>query len=189
MKKNYIHNVCVAHTSLKTRKALQTVNGKRYRHMLNTFLRPVATHLRNRHELWFQQDGATCRTANETMNELQGMFGNNIISRRGALTWPPRLPDLNTTDLYIWGYLKERVYINRPETLEDFKDNTRREIRAISPAMLRFLMNNSLVRARSCIAVEGQHVIDITFPSYKSPDSHLLMGVFKEFYYPFKIRP
>ena len=49
--------------------------------MFNTILRPVVTHLRNRHELWFQQDGATCQTANETMDVLQGIFGNNIISR------------------------------------------------------------------------------------------------------------
>ena len=54
----------------------------------------VSIHLRNRHELWFQQDGATCHTANETIAVLQGMFGNNIISRRDALTWPPKSPDL-----------------------------------------------------------------------------------------------
>ena len=79
-KRNYIHNaylcgaqLCatalLAHTSLKTQKALQRVNGERYRHMLNT-LRLVVIHLRNRHELWFQQDGATCHIANETMDAL-----------------------------------------------------------------------------------------------------------------------
>ena len=72
--------------------------------MLNTFLKPVF-YLRNRHELWFQQDRATCHTDNETMDVLQGMLGNNIISRRAALTWPPRSPDL-----LLWGYLKERVH-------------------------------------------------------------------------------
>ena len=56
----------------------ETVNGERYRRMLNTFLRPVIIHLRNRHELWFQQDGATYHIANETAGVLQGMFGNNI---------------------------------------------------------------------------------------------------------------
>ena len=59
----------------------ETVNGERYRHMLNTFLRSVVIHLPNSHEMWFQQNGATCHTANETMNVLQGMFGKNIISR------------------------------------------------------------------------------------------------------------
>ena len=61
----------------------ETVNEERYRHMLNKFLRPVVIYLRNRRELWSQQDGATCYTANETMDVLQRMFGYNI-SRRAA---------------------------------------------------------------------------------------------------------
>ena len=63
--------------------------------MINTFLRPVVIHLRNRHELLFQQDGETCHTANETLDVLQGMFVNIIISRRATLTRPPRSPDLH----------------------------------------------------------------------------------------------
>ena len=51
-----------------TECSTETVSGERYRHMLETFLRPVVIHLRNRHELWFQQDGATYHTANETMH-------------------------------------------------------------------------------------------------------------------------
>ena len=133
---------------------IRVVDGERYRRMLNTFQRPVVIHLRNRHELWFQQDGTTCHTANETMDVLQVMFGNNI-SRRAALTWLPRSPDLNVLDYYLWGYLKERFYINKPENLEDLKDAIRRKILTISPATLRSVMNNALVRARSCIAVEG----------------------------------
>ena len=99
--------------------------------MLNIFLRPVVIHLRIRHELWFQQDGATWHAPNETMDVLQGMFSTNIISRRAALTWPPRSPDLNAPDYYLWGYLKERVNINRPENLENLNDNVWREIRPI----------------------------------------------------------
>ena len=86
----------------------KTVNGDRYRHMLNTFLRPVVIHLRNRHELWFQQDGATCRTANETMNMLKGMLDSNIISRRAALTWTPRSPGPNYSRLPSFGISKRK---------------------------------------------------------------------------------
>ena len=66
----------------------ETVNEERYRHILITFLRPEVIHLLNCHELWFQQDGVICHTANETMDVLQEMFSNNIISRRAALGWP-----------------------------------------------------------------------------------------------------
>ena len=146
-----------------------TVNGKRYRHTLNAFLRPVAIHLRNHHELWFQQDGATCHTANETIDVLQGMFGNTIISRWAALTCLSRSPDL-----------KERVYMNRAANLEDWRStNLRHEIRAISPATLHSVMNNALIRARSCIAVEGQqHLRASSAVSWcKSPDSLFSMYV------------
>ena len=86
------------------------------------------------------------------MDVLQGMFGNNTISRRVALTWSPKSPDLNTPDYYL---------LNSPDNLEDLKDNIKREIRAINPATIRSLMNNAFGRARSCIAVEEQHLRDI----------------------------
>ena len=70
---------------------------------------------------------------------------------------------LNT--YYLLEYLKEGVNINRSDNLVDLKDNIRREIRAISPATLRSVMNNALVRARSCISVEVQHLKDINFLS------------------------
>ena len=73
------------------------------------------------------------------------MIGSNIISRRAALTWLPRSPDLNVPDYNLWGYQKERVYIDRPENLEELKDNIRRKISAISPATLHSVMTNALV--------------------------------------------
>ena len=42
-----------------------TVNEDIYRYILNAFYRRIGIHLRNRHRLWFQQDGATYHTANE----------------------------------------------------------------------------------------------------------------------------
>ena len=134
----------------------ETVNRERYQHMSNTFIRHVVIHLSNRHELWFQQDGTTSHTAYETMDVLQGFFGNNIIFRRAGLSWPPRLPDLNAPDYYLWGYPKERVYINMPENLEDLKDDIRREIRAISPATLRSVMDN----ACSYILLADEEIFD-----------------------------
>ena len=122
----------------------ETVIGERFWYMFNTFLRPVVIHLRNRHELWFQQDEATCNTANETIDVLQEMFSNSIIFSWAALTWPTRSPDLNVPDYHLWRYLKERVYINRPENIEELMDNIRWEICVISPATLRSVMNNAL---------------------------------------------
>ncbi|KAJ4438747.1 hypothetical protein ANN_14698 [Periplaneta americana] len=40
--------------------------------------------------------------------------------------WPPRSPDLTTPDFFLWGYLIERVYTTRPQTLDDLKHPHRR---------------------------------------------------------------
>lgn len=66
-----------------------TVNGERYRAMLTGYF----WHELNRMDLtnmWFQQDGATCHTANETINLLKQKFGEMIISKNGFVNWPPR---------------------------------------------------------------------------------------------------
>ena len=94
----------------KLRKLYRDSQWRRYRDMLNTILRLVVIHLRNRHELWFQLDGATYHTANETIDVLQGMFGNNIIYCRAAPTCPPKSPGINAPDYYLWRYLKERIH-------------------------------------------------------------------------------
>ena len=48
--------------------------------MLNKFLAPVIEQMDNHNELWFQQDGATCHTSNVSLQLLQEMFGENVIS-------------------------------------------------------------------------------------------------------------
>jgi hypothetical protein len=35
--------------------------------------------------------------------------------------------------LFIWGYLKSWVYVKQPSTIEDFKENLRDELAAVSP--------------------------------------------------------
>ena len=80
-----------------------TVNGERYRTMLKDF---VIHAIQNKIKMWFQQDGATCYTAKQTMKLLSQIFGNRIISRGSAFGWPPQSPDLTALDFFLWGYLK-----------------------------------------------------------------------------------
>ncbi|GFU75321.1 putative transposable element [Trichonephila clavipes] len=69
-----------------------TVNGDRYRAMINNFFIPEL----NKHDVqepWFQQDGATCHTARATIDLLKDTFGVRLISRFGPVNWPPRSCD------------------------------------------------------------------------------------------------
>lgn len=77
-----------------------TVNGVRYKAMINQFLFPKIDDL-DADDIWFQQDGATCHTANETINLLKTMFDESIISRNGPVNWPPRSCDLTPLDFFL----------------------------------------------------------------------------------------
>ena len=94
-----------------------TVDGSRYREMIRSFLMPAVGTLQNRELLWFQQDGATCHSAKETLKLLQETFEDRIISRGCDFPWPPRSPDLSPPDFFLWGYLKERVYLSKPRNV------------------------------------------------------------------------
>ena len=50
--------------------------------------------------VWFQQDGATAHTANESMTIVRNMFPGHLISRFGDMPWPPHSPDLSEGDFF-----------------------------------------------------------------------------------------
>ena len=39
--------------------------------------------------IWFQQDGASCHTAEATLDVLRPVFEDRFISRRADVVWPP----------------------------------------------------------------------------------------------------
>ncbi|GFT09374.1 uncharacterized protein TNCV_5062401 [Trichonephila clavipes] len=153
-----------------------TVNGDRYRAMVTNFFIPEL----NNHdvqELWFQQDGATCRTARATIDLLKDTFGDRLISRFGPVNWPPRSCDLTQLDYFLWGYLKSLVYADKPQTIDHLEDNIRRVIADIRPQMLEKVIENWTSRLDYIRASRGSPMpeiifkingacINVTLPSY-----------------------
>ena len=74
-----------------------TVNGDRYRAMLNEFL---FTKIEEEDigSICFQQDGATCRTSEATLDVLRPVFEDHIISCRADVIWPLRSCNLTPLD-------------------------------------------------------------------------------------------
>ncbi len=140
-----------------------TVNKVRYIKMLREFLIPELKKRRKLSQTWFQQDGATAHTANETLTVLRAAFANRIISRRTELQWPARSPDLTAPDFFVWGYLKSVVYGDKPRTLNDLKKNICSEIRKITPALCKRVLENFVERLRQCVASNGQHLPHVLF--------------------------
>ena len=91
-----------------------TVNGDRYRATWNEclFAKIEEEDIGN---IRLQQDGATCQTAEATLDVLQPVFKDRIINRRADVVWPPlRLGcDLTPLDYYLWGPVKDKYYVCR----------------------------------------------------------------------------
>jgi hypothetical protein len=66
------------------------------------------------------------------------------------------LPDL-------WGYLKSRVYTNRPRTIEELKLVICQEIAALPQKMLECAMQDFEERLRMCVWQEACHLTNIIF--------------------------
>ncbi|GFV30964.1 DUF4817 domain-containing protein [Trichonephila clavipes] len=93
-------------------------------------------------ELWFQQDGATCRTARATIDLLKDTFGDRLISHFGPVNWPPRSCDLTPLDYFLWSFVISLVHADKPQTPDHLKDNICRVIADIRPQMLEKVIEN-----------------------------------------------
>ena len=98
-----------------------TVNGNRYRAFLNKFL--FIGRKEEIGNIWFQQDDATCHTAEATLVALGPVFEDRIISRRADVVWPPWSCDLTPLDNYLWDAVKDKRYADEPATIEALKHN------------------------------------------------------------------
>ena len=113
--------------------------------------------------MWFQQDGVTGHTANESKTIVRNMFPGHLISRFGDVPWYPHSPDLSTCDFFLWGCLKSRVYAHKPHTLNELKEAIRQEISPIDRQFLARVMDDFKERLENCIQQDGRHLIDIIF--------------------------
>jgi hypothetical protein len=103
---------------------------------------------------YFMQDGATAHTATYSINVLNKVFENRLISHG---LWPARSPDLNPCDLYLWENLKDEVYSNNPHTLVELKQSIRETISSTEVSELKIVSNNIFKRHEACLRAEGRH--------------------------------
>jgi len=71
------------------------------------------------------------------MHNAYKVFQDRWIGRRGHIEWPPRSPDLTSLDFFLWGYLKSKVYVTKPQDLDDLRGRITREIELIPPETYR----------------------------------------------------
>jgi DNA-directed RNA polymerase subunit F len=132
----------------------ETVNKDRYLDMLQTFFWPKMLNTADRHKYFFQQDGAAAHTANIVQAWCSLKFGEKFLDKK---MWPPRSPDLNPCDFFLWGYLKSVVYNPLPKTIDELKANLEREIKKINKETLEKLFFNLSKRCNFVISAQGGH--------------------------------
>jgi len=94
------------------------------------------------------------------------LFPGRLISLRGGVEWPARSPDLSPCDVFLWGYLKEKVSKHRPRSLEDLKERIQQEIASIPPELTRRVMKNFRERLQQCVANDGRLMSDLIFKTH-----------------------
>jgi len=141
-----------------------TANSARYIVMIrNSLITELRRRRLNQFRIWFQQDGATAHTSRETMAELRRLFPGKLISHRGDVLRPPCSPDLSPCDFFLWGYLKEKVYVDKPRDIPQLQNAIERESRAITRQMCEQMMANFSRSLNECVKNKGRHLNDVIF--------------------------
>uniref|UniRef100_A0AAF5DN97 Uncharacterized protein n=1 Tax=Strongyloides stercoralis TaxID=6248 RepID=A0AAF5DN97_STRER len=113
---------------------------------------------------YFEDDKGNAVTVNKENNRY--MLEHSVIPTIGNVDemWYQQdgaLPHI----AHETGYLKDRVYRNKPETIEDLKENVETEIADILRSMLKRVMNSFYDRVQQCRQREGRLLDGVIFHS------------------------
>ncbi|KFM74594.1 hypothetical protein X975_20604, partial [Stegodyphus mimosarum] len=136
-----------------------TVTGKRYEALLRNHVLPTLQQRQCVDRTIFMQDGAPPHIATLVKQLLISHFGDDrIISRHFPTAWPPRSPDLNPCDFWLWGYLKNVVYSGRIANLADLKTSIMHHIHSISTDTLRSVVEPAVLLFQLAAEQGGEHI-------------------------------
>lgn len=131
------------------------LTGERYLRYLQNEISNFIPNLRN---IVWQQDGAPAHNARQVREYLDDTYAT-WIGTHGPIAWPPRSPDLNPLDFFLWGTLKQKIYCEGSNTVDSLKNKIQIKIREMNadPQKLQRVRNNFLKRMRLCVRQNGGH--------------------------------
>ncbi|GBM36093.1 hypothetical protein AVEN_179092-1 [Araneus ventricosus] len=107
----------------------------------------------------FIQDGAPPHIATPVKQLLNLHFGNDrIISHHFPTAWPPRSPDLNPCDFWLWGYLKDVVYGGPITNLAELENRITQQIHNITTETFRCVVEHAVLRFQLIEENGGQNI-------------------------------
>lgn len=105
----------------------------------------------------YQHDGAPAHTSHLVRRKLHDMFGGRFIGKGGMRDWPPRSPDLNPLDFFLWGHIKSQVYRTPVNSRAELQQQVERALQTVTQEMLQRCVSSFISRARCCIEMDGGH--------------------------------
>ena len=79
------------------------------------------------------------------------------MGRGGPITWPPRSPNLNVLDFFIWGHIKTLVEDRRVGTENEVREAIVATFNSITPEMALRATRNIVQRVELCVQQRGSH--------------------------------
>ena len=139
-----------------------TVTGQAYLEMLQNWLFTLLQADSN--DFIFQQDGAPPHWHLGVRAFLNENMPQRWIGRRGAkdlalCAWPARSPDLTVCDFFLWGYVKDKVYVPPlPANIDDMKARITAAIKTVDRDILRRVWDEFSYRLDVVRAAAGGHI-------------------------------
>lgn len=131
------------------------VDGNSYLQMLQDKVVPsLIAKGYNVKDVIFQHDGAPSHNKTNVRQYLNATF-DTWIGRGGRINWPARSPDLNPLDFFVWGVIKDRLYISPPTNIEDLRDKVEQAFLSISPIELENTRQNFHKRLHWVVHEQG----------------------------------
>jgi len=73
--------------------------------------------------------------------------------------WPPRSPDLTICDFFLWGYVKDRVYVPPlPPTVDELQERITAAVKSVTPDMLQRVWPELDYRIDVCRVTRGGNI-------------------------------
>jgi hypothetical protein len=88
-----------------------TITGTVYLDMLQQFLIPRLDEDHCEGRFHFEQDGPLLHYLGEVREYLNTSFPSLWVGRAAPIAWLPCSLDLTPLDLFLWGFLKDRVFV------------------------------------------------------------------------------
>jgi hypothetical protein len=124
-----------------------------------SYIRQYGKMASGREEAFYVLCGASPHFHNEVRFYLDKSLRNRWIGHGDPMEWPPKSPDLTPTDLFLWSFVKDNVYVPPlPTTLYVLKTRIRHACANTDQEILHNVWQEVEHRFHVARATRGAHI-------------------------------